>query len=237
MRRNLKTVGLSLITVLVLSAVAASAAHANNVTAGAYKANLTGKDLGTKAGDFVRLTIGNGARWIECEEDSYTATLSGPETVITVTPKYNKCFANSLTTVPVTVTVNECDYVLEATSKTTGRASVKCPDGKQIEVHVYESEAAHETLTALCTYDIGSSVVGEKKQNQNLEKITIEKGSSGGVEDMTLKLAITNIQIKSTFGAAGVCGVKGPADTTGTLTGNVTVTGTSSGFATAIMIQ
>ena len=236
MSRNLKALGLSLIAVLALSAVVASAAQANNVTAAKYTASLTGKDLGKKAGEYARLTIGNGARFVECEEATLTASLAKAETVITVTPVYNKCFANGLTTVPATVTTNECDFVLEATSKTTGRASVKCPTGKQIEVHVYENAAAHTAKTSLCTYDISDKIVSEKKQNQNLEKITIEKGSEGGVEDITLKLAISNIAINSTIGAAGVCGVKGPAETTGTLNGNVTVTGNAGG-ATAIMVE
>ena len=240
MSRNLKALGMSLMAVLALSAVVASAAQANKVTAAKYTATLTGKDTGKKVGEYARLTIGNGARFVECEEANLTATLKEAETVITTTPTYNKCFANGLTTVPATVTMNECDFVLEATSKTSARASVKCPAGKQIQVHVYESKATHESNTSLCTYDIGTTFETEDTKidsaNQNLEKITLEKGTESGVEDITAKLAITNIKIKSTLGAAGVCGVKGPAETTGTLNGTATITGNAGG-ATAIMIE
>ena len=236
MNQNLKALGLSLMAVLALSAVVASAAQANNVTAAKYTATLTGKDLGKKAGEYARFTVGNGARFIECEESIYTATLVKAETVITVTPTYNKCFANGLTSVPATVTMNECDYMLEATSKTTARLSVKCPVGKQIEIHLYENAAAHTAKTSLCTYDISDKVVAEKKQNQNLEKITLEKGTEGGVEDITLKLALEKVAVNSTIGAAGVCGVKGPAETLATLNGTATITGNAGG-ATAIMIE
>lgn len=232
-RNHLKALGLALIAVVALSALTASAAQATGgVTTATYPAFLTGKDVNTKHGTLTRLSIGNGARFVECTKADLDATIANEgkksTTTVTVEPTYENCFANGLSTVPATVTLNGCDFTLSSTALavkgvTNATAAVMCPEGKQIQIHIYENEAQHKAGVSLCTYDIGPT------NNQKLGKITIEPGAVGGVEDLTFKLAITEITTNSTIGAAGVCGIKGGEVSHGfsTLNGTYTVTGES----------
>ena len=66
MSRKLKGLGLAMIAVLALSAMSATAAQANNVTAPKYPVTLTGLDTNSEHGKLARLTVGNGARYVEC---------------------------------------------------------------------------------------------------------------------------------------------------------------------------
>jgi hypothetical protein len=79
-------------------------------------------------------------------------------------PKYAGCVAEPAA-MPVTVTTNGCDYSIGVSKPgttqqpaTTGKmqASIICPAGQQIEIHVYENAFAHAGNVPLCSYDIGS---------------------------------------------------------------------------------
>ena len=218
MSRNFKALGLALVAVVALSAMAATAAQANNVTASKYNARITGTDLGTKAGEYTRLTVGNGARFVECATSTIEATLTKEETAVTATPSYSGCFSNADVKIPATVTMNGCDYILEATSKTAGRATVVCPVGKQIEVHIYENATKHTENKPLCTYDI--------KAQGPLTTVNIGTSNAGtATEDLLLGLAVTGIKTTSTIGSTIVCGIAAGAEGTSTLKGNITATG------------
>ncbi|HYJ21922.1 MAG TPA: hypothetical protein VEW07_07865 [Solirubrobacterales bacterium] len=236
MNGKFKAIGLALIAVLALSAFSATAAQGAEVTAGAYPATLTGKDVKTKHGELARLTIGNGARYVECESASLSATLAGPagQTEVSVSPSYAGCFSNGLTAVPATVTVNGCTFKLHATTKTEGQATVVCPEGKQIEVHVYENHTKHTENKPICTYDIAAQgpITGAKLG-------VINSGAAN--EGISVNLAeLAKFNVTSTMGPLSVCGVNGTsghAATTGSLRGEYHVTGTSGGVATKVMLQ
>ena len=233
MSRNLKALGLALLAIVALSAVVSSVAQANNVTASKYPTVITGIDDQVEHGKLVKLVIGNGARSVECTVDTLEATLTAETTAVTTTPTYDECFANTDTKIPATVTMNGCDYVLEATSKTTGQATVKCPEGKQIEVHIYENAAKHAENKPLCTYDI--------KAQPALPGVGIETKNVGtATEDLTLNLQVKEIKTLSTIGSAIVCGIASGTTGNSTLSGSYTATGETDNAAkehVAVMIK
>ncbi|HYJ21899.1 MAG TPA: hypothetical protein VEW07_07750 [Solirubrobacterales bacterium] len=231
-----KALGLALIAVLAMNAMSALAAQANaegphtpimvegdKVTAGEYPAILTATDLKAIHGELARWTFGIGSRYVECTTPSISATITEASTAVTFQPGYEGCFSNGLTTVPATIDVNSCDYVLEATSETTGQLKVACTkEGDAIQVHVYENAAKHAEGKPICTYDIGPQgpITGVKISHTN-------KGTA--TEDLVLNLSeLAKFNVTSTMGGLAVCGVNGTsghAATTASLRGEYTVTG------------
>lgn len=243
MTRNFKALGLALLAVLALSAVVSSAAQAKGaeVTTTTYPANLTGKDVNTAHGKLTRLTIGNGARFVECTTANLTGTLpeagagekeKATRETVTTHAEFSGCFANGLTAVPATVTMNGCDFTITGLKTTEAAGSVMCPGSAEIQVHIYENETQHGKNVSLCTYDIGNT------NNQNLGKIGISAGTTDGVADLTLALNIVKIKTLSTIGSAGLCGIASGVTGESSLAGTNTVTGeTSGGTAQGIMMQ
>ncbi|HYJ21927.1 MAG TPA: hypothetical protein VEW07_07890 [Solirubrobacterales bacterium] len=235
MNGKLKALGLALIAVLALSAFSATASQgAAVVTAGAYPATLEGKDVKTKHGELARLTIGSGARYVECTTATLAATISEAKTEVDVTPSYSGCFSNGLTTVPATVTMNGCFFRLHATTTEKGQATVVCGGGAKIEVHVYESAVKHEENKPICTYDIeGQGPITGAKLG------IINAGEPN--EGISVNLAeLAKFNVTSTMGPLSVCGVNGTsghAATTGSLRGEYHVTGKSGGVATKVMLE
>ncbi|HYJ22932.1 MAG TPA: hypothetical protein VEW07_13030 [Solirubrobacterales bacterium] len=224
--------GAALFAILVLGGTLASAAPANKVTAGSYPAVLTGQDVNTEHGKLARLSIGNGARYIECTEQSFATVLTEATTSITVSGGFSGCFANGLTAVPATVTMNQCDYIVEATSKTTGQISVTCPNpGEQIEVHVYENHVKHTENKPMCTYDIKPQ--GPLKGG----KIT---AINVGMANESLQISSFGsepTQLTSTVGGLAVCGAKASTETKGSMSGEGIVSARSGGVSTPLMIE
>jgi hypothetical protein len=173
MTRNLKALGLALVAVFAIGALAAAAASAQNgmLTADGpmtLKGTLTGEELANATTMFGQKTT--------CPEAIYTAhkynitphekILSG-ETTITVTPHYGICKLPG-TLFKTTVDMNGCDYVLHLT-KTTGVAdqyaittTIVCPTGKHIVMTLFTNEEFHKvkkesfchiTLTEAASYD------------------------------------------------------------------------------------
>ncbi|HYJ21926.1 MAG TPA: hypothetical protein VEW07_07885 [Solirubrobacterales bacterium] len=234
MNSKTKVLGLALIAVLALSAFSATASQGAVVTAGAYPATLTAKDVKTVHGELARLTTGNGARYLECSTATLAATISEAKTEVEITPTYSECFSNGLTTVPATITVNGCTFKLHATTTASGQATVVCPAGKQIEVHVYENAVKHEENKPLCTYDIAAQgpITGAKLGVVNAGK------ANEGISVNLNELAKFNFT--STMGPLSVCGVNatsGHAATTGSLRGEYVITGKSGGVDTKVMLE
>lgn len=146
MRHKAKVSCACLVAVLALNfALGTGVAHGNNITAESGAATLNGRDRNTEHGKLVRMTFGNGARFVECTNATLNSSITGPTTVVTMGTNFTKCWSNGLTAVPATVITNGCDFVFEATKKSVARTSVKCAkENEQIEVHIYESEARHK---------------------------------------------------------------------------------------------
>ncbi len=241
MSRNLKALGLALIAVLALSAVAAGAAQAEtpivSELASPGVTNLDAKDVtGTEDGKLARLTIGGGVRFVECTESNQLTLnpIVGSATTLTATPHYEKCFSNGLSTVPATVTHNGCTLTLTATKenaekKVLGDVTIDCPAGKTIEVHVYESAAAHTANKSFCTYTIGP---------QTLTGATITTAGAGATREINLNLSTLSPAKVTNDGTAGLasCGLAVGATGNGSFTGNFTAIGTNAGTGAQVGI-
>ena len=168
-KNHLKALGLALVAVFALSAVAASAASANPAlfTAEVGAGETAGIDGGQTSAFGNTFSIG-GKPW-SCEEAALVgeALTAGPaSTEATLTPQYRNCHVIIAgLTFPITITVNGCHYKFNATKETTDTEgnptpfsadlTIECNNaGEQIEIHVYASKAKHEADEPLCTYDI-----------------------------------------------------------------------------------
>jgi hypothetical protein len=161
MFRKLKALGLAACAVAAMTAVMAPAAQAETgaLTAVEFPAIVTGEQA-----PGVTFDIGAGpARTVECTTSDLTSTLVGPTDPVTFKPIYGNCRSEP-GFLPTTVTTNGCDYRIGVTKPgstgtpaTTGtmQASLVCPPGQQLEIHVYENAAKHVENISTCTYDVG----------------------------------------------------------------------------------
>jgi hypothetical protein len=148
MIRNLKVLGLVLVALLAMTAVAVSAASADDLTSEASPVTLTGKQSG--AGDVFTTTAGT----VKCKEVSYTAISVGtPTTTVDVAPNYplktaggeQNCAGFSL---PAEIATNGCVYRLTIGAATTGGFDIVCPVGQEM------TATAKGGATTKCTIHI-----------------------------------------------------------------------------------
>jgi hypothetical protein len=160
MTRILKALGLALGAMATMVALAAPAAQGatGTLTAGAFPAIVTGSQVMGPTFD-----IGAGPlKVVGCETADLNGTLAGPTDPVTLTPIYAGCISEP-GAMPVTVTLNGCDYSFGVSQPGTTQqpagtgkleASIICPAGQRIEIHVYENAFTHAGNMPLCTYDI-----------------------------------------------------------------------------------
>lgn len=223
MARICKTFGLAVSAVAALVAVMAPVAQAETgvLTAQQYPAIVTGEQLGGASFDIGALPLRN----VECTTSDLDSTLFGPTDPVTFTPKYENCRSSPGFT-PVTVTMNGCDYQVGFSrpgttgfAATTGamQARISCPEGQQIEIHVYEDSVRHAENVSTCTYDIG---------RQGFVPAGVYHNTAFGIPDVDATIQ-AKFTARSTLGAGGeVCG--GDPITQHlpiTLTGNFTLRG------------
>ncbi len=227
MTRNLKALGLTLVAVLALTAIAASAASAEppndaKLTLDEYPATITGTQ--TEPEDNELVLPGN--RSVRCEEIKYNGEYTEAEAEAgeaTATPEYEGCTSTILGNVtPTTVTTNGCSltltfgtYIDETHSSATNTAHVTCPTGKEIEIHVWQTEAKHlNNETPICTYGVPAQTVEE----------TVNFTISGDMEHPHTFLTITGedlpIAVKRLSGTLTNCGA---ASQTGEITAKAKV--------------
>jgi hypothetical protein len=174
MIRNLKALGLALIAVFAISAVASPAASAEVqgwFTAESYPAHIDAADRASQPGIYTGL-FGIG---VTCTSADYTGSISASVTELTVTPTYANCHSTNR---QVTFTANTCDYVFtDATAPTTNsddwsvKTDLLCQTGNKIEIHIYgENERPHTVGGLWCTL----TVEGGAGQNKNLTGLTAE---------------------------------------------------------------
>ena len=160
MSRYLKALGLGLIAVVAVSALATSAASAGKLTVSAYPAVLSG----VQTGEANKISF-EGGRSLECGEIFYLGEYKEGEVaeeMASLAAQYKNCSATILGNVtPATITTNGCALTLSfgsvanATSA-TGQTNIKCPAGKKIETHIWKTDAEHTANgAAFCTYTIG----------------------------------------------------------------------------------
>jgi hypothetical protein len=210
MIRNLKALGLLVVAAFAMTAIGASAAHAQpaNFQAGSYTATVRGVQT-------TENTLSNGIRSVSCATANLTGGLPAASTTITIESSYSNCTGNGNTT--ATVTTNGCDYTLHVVTKTatdtgTGSVTIMCPPGQAIQVDIWATGKAHNE-PKLCRLEVP------------------EQGPVGGIEwhDITpaapakktvlLTLNINTLRVLRTEGTLLNCG---PAEkTTATYTGNI----------------
>ncbi|MGC1853262.1 MAG: hypothetical protein WA687_12570 [Solirubrobacterales bacterium] len=221
MIRNLKTMGLALGGLLVLSALVASTASAQQGTLTADgPVTLTGEETPGSAllANAITAPIGS----VTCDGTQYTGhtamthaettagakhkAISIPAIQATITAHYaTHCTAHIpvLGTRPATVTMNGCDYVLTLGQTTGGGVTFgatvhfRCPLEKRIEVHIYKTgSVGHPDADSICTLKIGEA------NNQGLTGGHVT-GTGGFDDDLHLTGTLLNIH---TEGTGSLCG-------------------------------
>ncbi len=227
MIRKLKALGLALMAVFAIGAVASSVASAEITKPGLFTfsvgvnelAEIHTEPVGVPAFTVNSLSItcvtvpytGNPVKTkASPNEDIVEANTKGPEsTDITLSPTgFEKCHVVIAgLTKTVTVTVNGCAMVLDAkTTETKGVVSntalttMECPTGKKIEIHVY-STASTETTTT-CTYDL-EAVAG----NTTEPGITLDNqfNTPTSPNDILATVTLEDFEVTNTIKSA-VCG-------------------------------
>lgn len=182
MIRNLKALGLALVTMLVIGAVVASSASAIGkftTSSGPYPKHLIGEDVGA----FDAIVIGSGQ--IGCHGETYTAQLTEATSTIEATPEYGNTCQTVGSGWNVTVTENGCKFHFEvvstiATDEDKVTVSLKCPS--VMELHHY-TNSSHTTLA--CTNTIHSQMTDGTLTATSLT------GSGDVLLEGTAKLSVT----------------------------------------------
>jgi hypothetical protein len=236
MIRTLKALGLALFAAFALSAVAASAASAAHTFKGAKNPTYSTaeqKTDGTTLNEHgVKLegtqefkTTTGDKNTLKCKKVKAKDKIEALEvaSVTATNVEYTECSnwetnekKETVTTVPLTVNFNGCDYHFygETTGTPTGTAGehaiveIKCPEGKHIEILA-------TGLKTQCIDLFAQSVHGAKYFNG-------ETGPEGAkVKDIIIHATAHGIKSTTT----GACGTG--EHTTGTYTGEITVKGFS----------
>jgi hypothetical protein len=169
-----------------------------------------------------------GGRTVECKTAKVEGTAKDRDTTLTITPTYTNCTAAIplMGNVPATITMNGCDYLLhleavedEGAYKYTAPTDLKCPAGKEVEVHVYSNHTNHTASTFLCRYNLGET------GNQGLELVQLTNQEPEAKVWIKADVNMAKIKSKRTSGSALVCGNE--IDEAGTLTGTYDIRGTT----------
>jgi hypothetical protein len=211
MMRNLKVLGLALVAVFAMSAVAASMASADDLTSEVSPVTLTGAQ---EENDVLTTTAGN----ISCKEIKYKGTAVTPTTTVSVTPEYpeksggvTNCTALGF---PMLVDVNGCSYLFHiGAGVTTGTLDIVCPAGKEITVTV------NYLSTVKCIIHVPAQT--------GLGPVTYTNVGSGATREITVSAKITNLKYSHTrpAGEPGLGACTTGSGTTGSYNGKVIVTG------------
>lgn len=211
MTRNLKALGLTLVAMLALGAMTASAASAqtNGKLTSASPVVLVGTEQGAVSEN--RLTAFN--LFVQCPDSTYTgykhnvtpheAIPSGVSTG-TIVPDYLETVAGTAncdaTVGSATIHMNGCDYVVHL-GETTGGVNgtygvtfdVVCPVGKEITVTVYSSHTHTEPFCIMHVPGNQNGLKGAHATDNGNGTVTL----SGTVEGITVN--------KTTNGAPLLC--------------------------------
>lgn len=224
MIRNLKALGLALIAVFAMSAMAATGAQGQGLfTADKYPATLGA----TSNGNYFE----SGGRQYVCEVTHFSGTLEESAESLTITPDFtdhpqgNNCyvFIGSVKFV-VTVTENGCDYVLQDATTEPGKTDyetaldIACPEGSAIVLHMRHLMIDDDA----CSFTIHS---------QEAEGALTAHNSSGHI------FLSGTIDVKATFHSNStiVCGFK--AGTSKEVTMNYVTTTSISATPTTLAIS
>jgi hypothetical protein len=213
MNRKLKALGLALVAVFAMSAVAASGAQAAQFHSASASGTtyLTGNQATT---NLFSTTAGN----VKCKKATFGGSYTGGTTAtdLTITPAYAECTAFGQN---ATVTINGCTYTFtQPTSATTGNVDLACPGSNVITVDVPAGN---------CTLTIGPQTLkGDVDYTNQTE--------ASGKKDVLVTATVIEIE-HTVHGPGAICGTTGlhPGETVegvsteANYTGTVTVKGYS----------
>lgn len=226
MKHNLKRLGLVLIAVFAMGAVAASAVQAqghNNVQVTSETSPWVMDGYQTEELWFTRTVT------LTCETANFHAAGSDGDTTVTVTPEYEQCHARGPfgETWPATVTMNECSYLFHLFGEEkeggghtfTATAGVECQDeGGSITIDVYTSHSNHTSDSRLCTLHV--------PEQTGLTAIDLTNKAAGMLPKDSIEADIEVSGIHSSRTGSFLCGPT--TDETGELHGAVALVGTDS---------
>ena len=225
MTRKLTILGLALTLALSLSAISTTTAGAveektlqaeiHTYAADEETAKIDGESTGT-----TKVTIGS-LPALECSTVEYDgqAVTAGPVTEqVTISPVYKDCHVEHvfLGTRTSTVTMNGCGFLFTATATITesgeehysADTNIECPEGKQIEVHVYNTNSESDSgASTLCKFDIAAQ--------SNLKTITLTNkvNTPTSVNDIVAHVNLEGIAVTRTTGSEAFCGKEKPTAT------------------------
>ena len=215
MIRNLKALGLALVAVFAMSAVAAGSASAEEYAfhSSASFTTLTGSQSGATNDVFT-----TDAGTVTCNTATYHGAISAAETTtISLAPTYSSCTLEPFGS--AVVSPNGCEYLIHAETQVDENdfetaTEIVCPSGKEITV------VASLFGTTKCTVHIPPQSLGTG--------ITVtNQTTAAGVSDIQAHISFSGITYTETPGSGfGACEGSGGATThNGTYTGLATITG------------
>lgn len=207
MIRNLKALGLALVAVLAMGAVAANGASAHEFTSSSATTYLSGT---SESGTTDKFTVSAifGTLTIECH-GSFTGTQSGTVAdEVTVTPSYSNCLFNGEA---ASVDVNGCDYNFDSDTDANGHAAAKvaCP-------------GTGTTETIAVTNNTCDMYFGTQTPTEGVTYTNIEDPVSSGKTAVTVKATV-----KATINEKKVTTTCFSTANTGTYESSAIVTGYS----------
>jgi hypothetical protein len=133
---KLRTLGFSLIAALAVGAMAVVNATAETgghfVSATAGTTTIVGSEGGSHVLHFTSEGGAEASRWVGCDEDSYTGTVSGGTAAsITITPSWNKCYTTGNPEAKIDIDERACHFLFKVGKAPTGHNTVDviCPIG------------------------------------------------------------------------------------------------------------
>lgn len=224
MNRGLKSSTAAFLALLAVAGFGASVsqAAAASLNAASYPAALSGAQVGS-----TQWVYGGGVRTITCISASLTGTITGSADPVTLTPSFTSCHALP-NTLPVTVTMNGCDYSYTAnTTGSTLTTDLLCPSGHDVEFHLYENATKHAENVTLCAYTV--------KEQKALPAGTYDNRAGGTVRLTVNASPITTV----TKGSKILCGAAAGSTVAMTLAGVHDLTGKTEpgGAADALEIK
>ncbi len=204
MTRKFKTLGLCLVAVFAMSAVAATAAQAEKFTSASYAASITGEQIGALPNEFEVTNAG-----VECGTATFSGTLAAASETLTITPNYQNCLVGG--SIPATVDMNGCDYLFHATGVKTASVDVVCPttaggvtDKIVITVPATGCEIQVPEQNSLSTLHIHVEAgIGDVRVTVKVGKISYSQNAKcpGGVESEKTGIYNGEVTLKGNNGA------------------------------------
>lgn len=195
--KHVKVLGLSLVAVFALSAIAVAPASAHEFKAAKYPVKVKGKNSNLQGFEIPgAVSVCTTGTFNTGEEGAPNPT--GPSATLEIHPKYTGCTVSigAVKHVAAEVTTKECNFVFHAAAPNTteGTVDVKCVGGKSIEIKV--------TSITGCTISVTGTGTGT---NAGLKTVEYRNEPA---KEVTANAKASNITWKATS-ACGLAGTEG----------------------------